>query len=81
MALRQLRVIGPEHHRDMTEERRLPADRLVEQQLPRRVRDVIFAANHMADLHQRIVNDNREVVGRDPVGPDEDEIAYDVRHE
>ena len=56
MALRQRRVIRPHHQRQVRELRRGEAERAVEQQLPRRVRDVILAPNHVRDLHQRIVD-------------------------
>ena len=46
--------------------RRREAERLVQQQLPRRIRDVILAADHMGDLHQRIVDHHGEVVGGMP---------------
>jgi hypothetical protein len=59
----------------MGELRRGEAERLIEQQLPRRVRDVILAADHMRDLHQRIVDDHGEVVLRAAVGADDDGIA------
>ena len=62
----------------MREGRRREAERLVEQHLPRRVRDVILAADHMRHLHQRIVDDDGEVVGRHAVGADDHRIADDV---
>ena len=53
-------------------------ERAIEQHLPRRVRDVVLAADHMRDLHQRVVHDHREVVGGTAVGADQDRIADDV---
>ena len=64
--LRQRRVIGSHHQRQMRELRRRESERPIEQQLPRRVRDVILAADHMRHLHQRIVDDDGEVVGGRP---------------
>ena len=58
-------MIGPQHQRHVRERRRRPAEGLVEQQLPWRVGDVILAANDVRDPHQRIVDDDGEVVGRD----------------
>ena len=73
--LRQRRVIGPHHHGQMRELGRCEPERLVEQNLPRRVRDVILAADHMRDLHQRIVHDHGEVVRRRAVGANDHRIA------
>ena len=78
MALRQRRVIGAEHEREMREARRPEAERPIEQDLARRVRDVILAADHVRHLHQRIVDHDREVVLRAAVGADDDRIADDV---
>ena len=55
--------------------------RLVHQQLPGRVRDVILAPDHMRDLHQRIVHDDGEVVGGVTVGANDDRIADHVPRE
>ena len=62
----------------MREGRRREPERLVQQNLPRRVRDVILAADHVRHLHQRIVDDDGEVVGGRAVGADDDGIADDV---
>jgi hypothetical protein len=52
----------------MRELRRLEPQRLVEKQLPRRVRNVILAPDHMRNLHQRIVDNDGKVIRRVPVG-------------
>ena len=62
----------------MREARRREPERAVEQHLPRRVRDVILAADHVRDLHQRIVHDHGEVVGGAAVGADQHRIADHV---
>ena len=62
----------------MREGRRGEAERLVQQDLTRRVRNVILAADHMRHPHQRIVHDDREVVRRVAVGADDHRIADDV---
>ena len=62
----------------MRELRRREAERLIQQDLPRRIRDVILAADHVRDLHQRIVDDDGEVVGGAAVGADDHRIADDV---
>ena len=81
VALRQRRVIRPHHQRQVRELRRRESERLIEQHLPRRIRDVILAANHMRDLHQRIVDHDGEVVGRPAVRSDQHRIADDVAAE
>ena len=71
-------VIGPEHQGQVGEARHRPPERLVEQDLPRRVRQMVLAPHHVADLHQRIVDDDGEVVGGEAVGAEDDRIADDV---
>ena len=75
---RQGCVIGAHHERQVGELRRREPERLVEQDLPRRVRDVVFAAHHVRHVHQRIVDDHGEVVRRVAVRPDEDGIPDDL---
>ena len=43
------------------------------------LRDVVLAPDHVADPHRRVVHDDREVVERRPVRPDDDEVAAEVR--
>ena len=71
-------MVRPEHEREVRELRRRGAKRLVDQHLPRRVRDVVLAAHHMRDRHPRVVDDDGEVVGGTAVGADDDRIADDV---
>ena len=78
MPLRQLGVIRTEDHRDVAELGRREAERLVNQQLPRRIRDVILASHHMRHPHQPIVDDDREVVGGIAVGTQQHLVADDV---
>ena len=78
MPLGQRRVIRTEHQRQVREARRREAERAIEQHLPRRVRDVILAADHMRHLHQRIVDDDGEVVGGTAVGAHQHRIADHV---
>ncbi len=51
--------------------RRLPAEVRVEQQMLGRARDPLFAAKDVRDLHQMVVDDVCEVVGRHPVRLDQ----------
>ncbi len=43
------------------------------------LREVVLAADDVADPHRRVVDDDREVVERRPVGADDDEVAAEVR--
>ncbi len=81
MALRERRVIGAHDEREVRELRRRKPEGLIEQHLPWRVRDVIFTADHVRHLHQRIVDHDGEVVLGTPVGSDEHRIADHVRVE
>ena len=48
--------------------------RLIQQHLLRRVGDVIVAADDVGDLHVDVVGDDRQVIGRLAVGPQNDEV-------
>ena len=63
MPLRQRRVVGPQHQRQVSEYRRRPTQGLVDENLAWRVRDVILAADHVRDRHQRVVMTTTAVVG------------------
>ena len=78
MPLRQRRVIGPQHERQVGEARRRPPERLVNQHLPRRVRDVVLTADHLRDPHQRIVDDDGKVVGGRAIRAHEHRVADDL---
>ena len=78
MPFRQRRVIRPHHQREMRELRRGEAERAVEQQLTRGVRNVILATDHVRHLHQRIVDHDGEVVGGPAVGSHQHRIADDL---
>ena len=75
MTLRERRMIGPHHERQVRERRGLIPVRLVEKNLARRVRNVIFTADHVRHLHQRIVDDDGEVVGGNAVRADQHRVA------
>ena len=59
--------------------RRLVAERPEQQDVLRRVREVVLAADDVGDLHRGVVDDDREVVERRAVGADDDEVAAEVR--
>ncbi len=75
LALAHLRAIRVEDERDVPEGRQRVAEGLHERDVLRRVREVVLAADHVADRHRVIVDDHHEVVDRDPVRPHDDEIA------
>ena len=78
VAFRERTVVRTEHQREMRERRRFVPERLVEQQLPRRVRDVVLAADHVGHTHQRVIHDHREVVRRMPIRSHQHGIADDA---
>ena len=83
VALGQALPVRPEDHRDVGEHRQRVAERLVAEDLLRRVREVVVAADHVGDLHRDVVHDHAEVVGRRAVGAHEDpvvELARSKRH-
>ena len=75
VALREAFPVRAEDHRDVGEHRQRVAEGLVAEDLLRRVREVVIAADHVGDLHRHVVDDHAEVVRRRPVGPDEDPVV------
>ena len=78
MTLAQPLLVRPENQRHVRELRHLGAERAIQQDLLRRVRDVIVAAHHVRDLHLHIVGHDGEVIGRMAVRSQDDEV-FDVR--
>ena len=58
----------------MGELRHRRTERLIENHLLRRVRNVIVAAHDVRDLHLHVVRDDGEVVGWLAVGPEDHEV-------
>ena len=54
------------------------AERPEQEDVLGRVREVVLAADDVADLHRRVVDDDREVVERRAVAADDDEVAAEV---
>ena len=54
------------------------AERPEQQDVLRRVREVVLAADDVGDLHRRVVDDDREVIQRAAVAADDDEVAAQV---
>ena len=54
------------------------AERAEEEDVLGRVREVVLAADDVADLHRRVVDDDDEVVERRAVAADDHEVAAEV---
>ena len=75
MTLRQPGLVRPEDQRQVREPRQRRAERLVEENLARRVGDVVVAADDVGDAHVHVVDDDAEVVDRRAVGAQDDEVV------
>ena len=82
LALRELAAVRREDQRHVRESPRprVP-ERVDDQQLVRRVGQVLLAADHVRDVHRGVVDGAREVVCRISVRLHDDEIAEQVRVE
>ena len=74
VALAQPLLVGTENQRHVRELRHRRAERLIQQHLLRRVRDVIVAAHHVRDRHLDVVRHDRQVIRRMAVGAEDDEV-------
>src|SRR5690606_32776279 len=74
MPLAELVALRRQHHRQVGELGRLPAERAIEEELLRRVADVIARAGDQRDVHLVIVDGRREVVERIAVRADQHEV-------
>ena len=79
VSLREFLAPTIHHQRQVGKDRRRPAKRFIQQHLPKRVGDVVLAANHMADLHVVVVHHDRHVVQRRTVTARNDEVINVVR--
>ena len=75
MPLGELRLVRAQNPREVREYRRLPTERLVHQLVPRRARKPLFTAKHVCDLHEVIVDDASQVIGRESVRLQDHEIV------
>ena len=62
----------------MGEAREGMTERAEQQDVLGRVRQVVLTADHVADLHRGVIDDDREVVERIPVGTDDHEVPAEV---
>ena len=72
--LRELLPVRSEHHRHVRVDRHLAADGADDVDLLRRVRDVVLAADHVRDPVPDVLERRGEVVGRPPVGAEDDDV-------
>ena len=79
MPLREPLAVLADDERDVREPGRRERERAVEQELSGGRGEEIVAAHDVRDLHRRVVDDDRELVRRDPVGAGDDEVADAAR--
>ena len=75
MALAQALLVGPEDHRHVGEGRHRGTHRGEQQHVLRRVRHVVVAADHVRDRHVHVVAHHRQVIDRQAVAADDDEVV------
>ena len=78
IALRQPRPVFVEHQRDMSVDRLGVAQQPREVGLPWRRRQQVVSAHHLVDALGCVVDDHREVVGRDAVAAADHEVVDDA---
>ena len=76
MAFAQLGPVGGQEDREVGEQRRLPAERPVDEDVTRRARQPLLGPQYVADLHGVVVDDVGQVVCREAVRLQNDEIVY-----
>ena len=74
MTLRQFLAVGTMNHRHVTELRHIGVQRAIQQDLLRRIRDVIVAAHHERNAHRDVVTHHGHVVHGRTVGTEDDEV-------
>src|SRR5258708_7397394 len=72
----ELLSIGAVDHGQVSELRERRAERLIDQNLFRRIGDVIVAAHDERDLHRDVVRDHGEIVDRRSIRAKDDEVAF-----
>ena len=73
--LRQLGAVWPVDQRDVRHGRNLPAERLIDKRLPRRIVHVVVPPNDVRDAHVVVVNHDGEVVGGRAIGTQQHKIV------
>src|SRR5262245_38529406 len=75
MSLGEPCLIRPKYHRQMSEAGHRISERLKDRHLSRRIGEVIISTYDMRYVHERIVHDDRKVIGGIAVGPQNDQIV------
>ena len=75
VAFRQFGPVGAMDERDMRHHRDVPAERLIDLHLSRRIGEMVVAANDMRHAHVVIVDDHGEHISRRAVGAQQNEIV------
>src|SRR5206468_912745 len=75
VALGEALAVGAQNHGNVRELRQLRSQRVENVDLPRRVVDVVVAADYVRDVHVEVVHDDPEVVRRDAVLAQQDEVV------
>ena len=79
LAFGQLGPVFGEDQRHVGESKRpVIAERVDEHQLIGRVGEMLLAADHVGDLHRRVIDRACKLIGRKSIGLDDDEIADQV---
>ena len=78
VALGEPRAVGPQDGGEVCELRGGPAEGAIEGQLPRRVGNVVVAADHVGNFHKVVVNHHRVIVGGQALRAHQDGIADDL---
>ena len=78
MALRELLAVRRVEQRQVRVARRRGPERPQHHQLPRSVREMVVAANHVGDLHFRVVDGDREVVEHRTVAARDHEVVEEA---
>ena len=79
LALAHLRAVRVEDQRQVGEARLRVPERAEQQDVLRRVREMVLAADDVGDPHLGVVHHHREVVERAAVAADDHEVAAEVR--
>ena len=69
-------AVAAQNRRKVRKLRHGPAQGLIQRHLLGRIRKMIVAADHVRDLHQRVINHHHVVVDRHPVRTQDDGIAH-----
>ena len=77
MALRELLLVGAEHHGQVRVGRRLGLERGVDRELARRRRQQVLAADHVRDAHADVIERVGEEVGGRAIGAEDDVVALE----